>query len=88
MLTLFKMGFFGAAHGWGPGQKTPLSKICHTYPTLEETWHNTLPKEDPKNIYHVTHPLSSADFSIFLEKSAMFVVSGNTGIDCILVHDI
>ena len=30
-LTLFRMGFFGAAHGWSspPRQK----KICHTYPT-------------------------------------------------------
>ena len=28
MLTLFRMGIFGAAHGWGP-----LSKTCHTYPT-------------------------------------------------------
>ena len=28
------MGFFGAAHGWGEGQKGPtLPKICHTYPT-------------------------------------------------------
>ena len=27
------MDFFGAAHGWG-GERPPLSKICHTYPTL------------------------------------------------------
>ena len=33
-LTLFRMGFFGAAHGWEGGQKVPPSKICHTYPTL------------------------------------------------------
>ena len=33
MLTLFKMGIFGDAHGWS-GQKAPLSKICHTYPTI------------------------------------------------------
>ena len=32
-LTLFRMGFFGAAHGWG-GQKGPLPKICYTYPTM------------------------------------------------------
>ena len=32
-LTLFRMGFFGAAHGWGGGKKIPLPKICHTYPT-------------------------------------------------------
>ena len=31
------MGIFGAAHGWGGGQKgSPLPKICHTYPTMME----------------------------------------------------
>ena len=37
VLTLFRMGFFEAAHGlggWGGGQKAPLSKICCTYPTM------------------------------------------------------
>ena len=33
-LTLFRMGLLGPAHGWGGGKKAPLSKICHTYPTL------------------------------------------------------
>ena len=34
-LTLFRMGFFGAAHGLGRGgAKGPLPKICHTYPTM------------------------------------------------------
>ena len=33
LLALFKMGIFGAAQGWG-GQKGPLPKICHTYPTV------------------------------------------------------
>ena len=32
-VTLFKMGFFGAAHGWGCKKRPPLLKICHTYPT-------------------------------------------------------
>ena len=32
-LTLFRMSFFGAAHGWGGG-KALLLKICHTYPTM------------------------------------------------------
>ena len=32
-LTQFRMGLFRAAHGWG-GQKVPLPKICHTYPTM------------------------------------------------------
>ena len=34
LLTLFRMGFFGAAHGWEEGKKDPLTKICHTYPTM------------------------------------------------------
>ena len=32
-LTLFRMGFFGAAHGWDPKSSPPLFKICHTDPT-------------------------------------------------------
>ena len=32
-LTLFKLGFFGAAHGWS-GEMSPLPKICHTYPAM------------------------------------------------------
>ena len=38
LLTLHRMGLFGAAHGCGGeeggGQKGPLPKICHTYPTM------------------------------------------------------
>ena len=33
-LTLFRIVFFGAAHGRLGVQKCPLSKICHIYPTL------------------------------------------------------
>ena len=36
-LTLFRMGIFGAAHGWvkGGGAFWPLlPKICDTYPTM------------------------------------------------------
>ena len=28
LVTLFRMGVFGAAYGWGR-QKAPLPKICH-----------------------------------------------------------
>ena len=35
-LTLFRMGFFSAVHGWGRGKKAPLPKICHTYPTMRK----------------------------------------------------
>ena len=31
-LTLFRMGLFGGAHGWGD-KKPPLLKICHKYHT-------------------------------------------------------
>ena len=34
ILTLFRMGFFGAAHGWGGPFWSPLPKIRHTYPTM------------------------------------------------------
>ena len=34
ILTQFRMGFFGAAHGWGGAFLAPLSKIRHTYPTM------------------------------------------------------
>ena len=34
VLTLFRMSFFGAAHGWGRAKRPPLPKICHTYPTM------------------------------------------------------
>ena len=34
-LTLFRMGFFAATHGWGgKGKKASLSKICYAYPTM------------------------------------------------------
>ena len=33
ILNQFRMDLFGAAHGLG-GQKTPLPRISHTYPTM------------------------------------------------------
>ena len=33
-LTLFRMGFFGAAEEWGVAKRAPLPKICHTDPTM------------------------------------------------------
>ena len=37
ILTLFRMGFFGAPHGCeggGVGKQAPFPKICRTYPTM------------------------------------------------------
>ena len=48
---------------------------------IDETWHSyTLPKEYPRKINQVTHTLSSVDITTF-------VISRNTDIDCILIHD-
>ena len=33
-LTIFMMGIFGAAHGWGRAKRPPLPEICHTYPAM------------------------------------------------------
>ena len=67
------MGLFGAAHGWGWGggegskKSPPLPKICHTYPIMMklDILIPYLKKIQKKYIDHVTHPLSSADISIF-----------------------
>ena len=47
--TLFRMGIFGAAHGWW-GQKAlpPHPKICRRYPTMMKL--GTVIPENPKNI--------------------------------------
>ena len=67
-LTLFRMGFFGAAHGWGRNKKAPpsLKSVTHAYPPMMKL--GTVipyPKKIQKYISHVTHPLNSADISIF-----------------------
>ena len=60
------MGLFGAAYEW-VGQKGPLPKICHTYPTNMkfDTIIPYVKKIKKKYMNHVTQPLSSADISIF-----------------------
>ena len=50
-LTLFRMGFFGAPHGWMGDKKAPPPKNLSLISYNDETWHSyTLPKEDPKNV--------------------------------------
>ena len=73
-LTLFRMGFFRAAHGWGGGAfLPPLLKICHTYLTMIKLG-TVIPylRKIQKCINHVTHPFKSADISIFYRKSVNF----------------
>ena len=72
----------------GDDQKgPPLIKICHTYPRMIKIGAVILYlKKIQKKKIHVTHPLSSADTSIFYWKSAHFAISRNTDLDCILMH--
>ena len=49
MINPIQDGHFQGRSRMG-GQKGPLSKICHTYPTMMKLGSYTLPKEDPKNI--------------------------------------
>ena len=59
----------------GGAKKPPLSKICHTYPTMmkPQTQLSTLPKEDPENICITWHKsivvLTSA---FFQEQSQLY----------------
>ena len=68
------MGFFGAAHGTeGGGQKAPLPKICHTFPTMMKLGTITpYLKKIQKYKNHVTHTLTSADISIFSPEISKF----------------
>ena len=87
-LTLFKMGLFGAAHGWG-AKKAPLPKICHTYPAIMKLG-TVIPylKKTQKNIWIMWHTLWVLLTSAFFHrKSANFAILENTAIDCILVHN-
>ena len=61
------------------GKKAPLSKTYRTCPTLIKL-STVIP--DIKN--HVRHPLGSTDISDFSSK---IIISGNTDIDCILIHN-
>ena len=49
--TLFRMGLFRAAHGWG-AKRPPFPINCHTYPATMKlaTFIPNLPNEDSKNI--------------------------------------
>ena len=56
--------------GWGVEKRLPLPKICHTYPAIMKL--GTVITYLKKNINHVTHPLSSADISIFSPEFSKF----------------
>ena len=85
LLTLFRMGLFGAAHGEG-GKKAHPPIISHIYPAMMKLSSYTLPKEDPKILWITWHTLLLLLTSIFFNwKYANFAISRNTVIDYILI---
>ena len=88
-LTLFRMDFFRAAHGWRYDcAKFHHCRICVKSVTNILQWWNLaqlyLTYRRSKNyMNHMAHPLSSAAISIFYQKSTNFAISRNTDIDSI-----
>ena len=75
-------GHFRGCSWMGGGQKGPLPKICHEYPTMMKLG------EDPKNIWITWHnPWVLLTSEFFYRKSADLVISRNTDIDYILIHN-
>ena len=72
-LTLFRMGFFGAAHGCG-GQKAPpsLKSVTHILQSWNLAQLYLTQRRSKKYINHVTHPLISPDISIFSPEISKF----------------
>ena len=71
-LTLFRMGFFGAAHRRG-GQKDPLPKICHTHSAVMKLGTVIPYLKKIQKIYESRDtPLDSADISIFSPEISKF----------------
>ena len=59
-LTLFRISYFGAAHRWDWAKNpSPLAKLQLTQRRYKK---------------YLSHPMSSADISIFHQKSAHFAI--------------
>ena len=80
-LTLFRVGFFRAAHAWGGGggKKAPHTKTCHTYPTMMKLGTVIPCLKKIQKLYN------SRDTAFFHWKSATFAISRNTDTDCIFI---
>ena len=65
-----------------------LPKICYIYPIMVKLG-SVIPYLNEIHIIYESRdtPLSSADISIFSTEISNFVISRNTDIDCILVHN-
>ena len=84
-LTLFRVGFPGASHGWGC-KKVPLPNICHTYPAMMKLGSVILYLKKIHKTYRSRDtPWVLLASAIFHWKSATFVIPRNTDIDYILI---
>ena len=87
------MGIFGDARGWGRGGRQrgpPFPKIFHSYPTMMKQLGTVIPQlKKIQKIYESrdTSPDICWHQHFFHQESANFVISKNTDIDCILVHN-
>ena len=78
------MGLSGAAYEWGAKRDPSLKSV--TRPRMMKLGKVVAYlKTIQKFINLVKHPLSFVDIIIFHQKSATFVISRNTYIDCILI---
>ena len=83
VITQFRMGIFATG-----AKKTPLPKICHTYPTIKKLG-KVIPYIKKTQKIHESRdtPPVSADISSFSLESTNFLMSINTDIQCILIHN-
>ena len=73
ILTLFRMGFFGATHGWGRPKRPPsLKSVTHILQWWNFDQLYLTQRRSRKYMNHVTHPLSSADIRIFSPEISKF----------------
>ena len=70
------MEVFGFLTDGGEVKSPPLPKTCHIYLAIIAYMN------------HMIHPLRSADIIIFSPEIKNFVISRNTDIDCILIHNL
>ena len=84
-LTLFSMGIFEAAHGWGT-KKAPPPKICHTYPTMIKLG-TVMPylKKIQKTYKSRDKPLDFFWHQHFFTGNQQLLLHQETHIDCILI---
>ena len=82
ILTLFRMGLFRAAHGWG--ERLLLPKICHTYPTMMKLGTLLLYLKKIQKTYKSRDKLLEFCWhqQFFYWKSVNFSLSINTDVDC------